>query len=78
MGRGNDFSSEIEFDDTEENVNLLDNNTSTNNEATSSYKYVRKMNHESFRNKLVNHFDILFLENKIKWPTRDGTFPVNI
>ena len=36
MGRGNDFSNEIECDDMGENTNLLDNNTSTNNKATTS------------------------------------------
>ena len=33
---------------------------------------VRKMNHKVFREKLINNFDILFFQNKISWPKRNG------
>ena len=29
-----------------------------------------------FRSRLVEHFDILFKQNKIKWPARRGEQPV--
>jgi hypothetical protein len=33
---------------------------------------VRKLSIQFFRSKLVEHFDILFKQNQIKWPSRNG------
>jgi hypothetical protein len=33
---------------------------------------VRKLSLQFFRSKLVEHFDILFKQNQIKWPSRNG------
>jgi hypothetical protein len=33
---------------------------------------VRHMPFDKFRQKLVKHFDILFRENKLQWPSRCG------
>jgi hypothetical protein len=37
-----------------------------------SVRIIRKLSLPYFRDKLVQHFDILFRQNKIKWPTRMG------
>ena len=36
---------------------------------------VNSLTLESFRNRLINHFDILWRQNQILWPTRTGTEP---
>jgi hypothetical protein len=33
---------------------------------------VRKLHRDYFRRKLVEHFDILWRQNKIQWPKRHG------
>jgi hypothetical protein len=35
-----------------------------------SLRIVRKLSLPYFRDRLVKHFDILFRQNKIKWPTQ--------
>ena len=35
-------------------------------------RVVRKLSLPFFRSKLVEHFDILFKQNRIKWPSRNG------
>jgi hypothetical protein len=67
MGYGNDRT---EVNDNpngrveEENINV-DNNDDNSN-------LVYKMNCYEFRQKLIDHFNILFEKNEIKWPTRNG------
>ena len=36
---------------------------------------VHSLTLESFRNRLINHFDILWRRNQILWPTQTGTEP---
>jgi hypothetical protein len=43
-----------------------------------SIRIVRKLSLPYFRDKLVKHFDILFRQNKIKWPTRMGAPAPNL
>lgn len=38
-------------------------------------RIVRKLSHDQFRSRLVDHFDILFKKNEIKWPRRLGARP---
>jgi hypothetical protein len=38
-------------------------------------RIVRKLTHDQFRSRLVDHFDILFKKNGIKWPRRLGIRP---
>ena len=76
MGIGNDFTNEDDSGD-EMETNLSEDKSITTSQST-SFQYIRKMNHDSFQEKLINHFDILFQDNKIKWPTRTGTVPPNI
>ena len=35
-------------------------------------RIVRMLSHDQFRSRLVDHFDILYKKNEIKWPRRFG------
>jgi hypothetical protein len=50
-----------------------DNNDISGNEPTPStggIRVVRTLRQDYFKRKLIEHFDILFRQNKIKWPSR--------
>ena len=76
MGSGNDrivdnnINNEI---DEATDTTFIDENNSI--EGCTS---VNSVPHDLFRSKLVDHFDILFNEQQIKWPTRTGTITPNI
>jgi hypothetical protein len=36
-------------------------------------RYVPRLSYGYFRSRLVEHFDILSTQNKIKWPSRLGS-----
>ena len=38
-------------------------------------RIVRKLTNDQFRGRLVEHFDILYKKNQIKWPRRHGVRP---
>ena len=68
MGVGNDrsyFENDPEKDSDEES-------TFQDNDVNNEFQFVRAIHHNTFRQKLINHFDILFTQHKIKWPTRTG------
>jgi hypothetical protein len=73
MGFGNDYIID-DYDDDDQ----LDNNTINNNNDDQHIKLVCDMPCFEFREKLINHFDILFQQNKIKWPTRNGIIEPSI
>ena len=84
LGNGNDRveNGNDELSDDEEwsiNSSSIDNtinnnNNNVNNNASDniSYKIVRKLEYSYFRTKLIEHFDILFQNQQIVWPTRIG------
>ena len=75
MGRGNDFdplagspeqaSPEQGTTDGEPAAHVEEN-------TEESTVFVHKLRLETFRKRLVEHFDILFTQNKVKWPSRTG------
>ena len=73
MGHGNDIIYDYDYDDNES----IDDNTGNNNNDLDS-KLVHQMNCFEFRKKLINHFDILFQKNEIKWPSRNGPIEPNL
>jgi Plant transposon protein len=53
--------------------NYFNNNNNINDHSnTSEIGIVHEMHHGVFRQKLVDHFDILFQRQQIHWPTRNG------
>ena len=72
-------NSSDEHDDEEYNTNmaLLQTVEEPMLPATSGgpVRIVRKLTHDQFRSRLVDHFDILFKKNEIKWPRRFGSRP---
>ena len=65
IGRGNDFTlDEDEYGSEDEEDEQMEPYA-----ATDGY-VVRLMNRDVFRSKLVEHFDILFQQRKIEWPSR--------
>ena len=43
--------------------------------ASGQVRMVRKLSNDQFRSRLVEHFDILYKKNAIKWPRRLGSRP---
>jgi hypothetical protein len=87
MGRGSDEIDRIdEIDDNDndkDNNNHMDNGDviddlltndeveiERNNERDNAI-IVRNLSFQTFRNKLVTHFDIAYKKGEIKWPTRN-------
>ena len=75
MGRGSDEIDRIdEIDDNENDVDDLLTNDEVeierNNERDNAI-IVRNLSFQTFRNKLVTHFDIAYKKGEIKWPTRN-------
>ena len=66
MGYGND---RIQLNET---VDEVENDNSNDNTI------VHQMQCYDFREKLINHFDILFEQEQIKWPTRNGTITMQL
>ena len=65
-----------DLNETNNNNNNTNNNniyTTIINENNNPCIAIRTMQHNEFREKLIEHFDILFTSNKLKWPTRTGT-----
>jgi hypothetical protein len=56
------------MDDYFNNNGFHNNDDNLNN----SCEMVHRMSHGDFRQKLINHFDIVFQKNNIHWPTRNG------
>ena len=71
MGHGNDYIDDDSDDDSDDE----ENNTINNNNNTNK---VHEMNCFEFRKKLIENFSILFENNEIKWPTRNGVVEPNI
>ena len=67
LGFENDFGNENKAHSGNEII--IDENT-TNFNGLNDLQYVTYINYSEFRQELVNHFDILFVQNKIKWHTR--------
>ena len=81
MGHGNDriededeFGPDFENDSGHSEINNGISTTENFLEVNEldDFQYVRNIHYSTFRQKLVNHFDILFQQNKIRWPTRTG------
>ena len=36
------------------------------------FRYVRQMTQNQFRRRLIEHFDILWRQGKVQWPSRNG------
>ena len=64
MGRGDDYTLN-EYDDSED-----EEDEQMEAYAVADGNVVRLMNREVFCAKLVEHFDILFKQRKIEWPSR--------
>ena len=76
MGPGSDrvmtSGSSAEEDETELSRLLF----TDDDESWDGARKVRNMTLEKFRSKLVEHFDILWKQNKIQWPSRTGLGPM--
>ena len=77
LGHGNDRIEHCDLSDDEESAasTSTNNNNNVNNTAGDTnlrYKVVRKLDYVYFRTKLIEHFDILFQNEQIIWPTRTG------
>ena len=55
-----------------ETENTKDDHVAGSDDAASECLKVNKMRFADFRNKLVEHFDIQWKQNKIQWPSRTG------
>ena len=66
MGRGNDIDANMPVPGNNDEHNVSDTNQGTE-EAIS----VKDMSYNSFRAKLVRHFNIAFHFNEVKWPSRN-------
>ena len=69
LGFKNDFGNDNKEHSRNENI-IDENNTDFN--GLNDLQYVRYKHNSKFRQELVNHFDILSIQNKIKWATRKG------
>lgn len=77
MGYGNDrherqhcpveAATDEEDDDTVE-----DNDANDLCDRENNIKHVSNISYIEFRNKLINHFDIMYQRREVKWPTRNG------
>ena len=70
MGFGNDRDEEM-IDENVERMELEEDDSMDNH----TFIYVRKMSLQAFKQKLIEHFDILWRQNNICWPSRKGTDP---
>ena len=73
IGNGTDIDENMLFDQNaneSRQLNILTDEECSSEEGD-SFTYVRRMDHEKFREKLVIHFDILFQRNQIQWPIRN-------
>ena len=72
MGYGNNS---FDYDDDESDQIIIDDQIINDNNNS---KFVHKMKCFDFKQKLIDHFDILFENEQIKWPTRNGGIEPNI
>jgi Plant transposon protein len=81
MGFGNNRLDEDDDNDNNEgndgntnNMTTYFNNTYDSDESNDivTHTTVHLMRHSDFRQKLIDHFDILFEREQIRWPTRNG------
>lgn len=79
MGAGNDMMLETDNDFTTNNdiePNIVDPETVLPIIAPDPVVDIRNIKYDNFREKLIEHFDIMFKRNEIKWPTRNGSIEV--
>ena len=69
----------------DDEVNDIINTTNTpvdifeiNDEPTTTSTNIRSIKYDDFREMLIEHFDIMFTTNQIKWPTRNGSLEVEL
>jgi DDE superfamily endonuclease len=73
--RGQLLDEEIKEDDLEEEAVVIEDApvpTPTRYDLTGAV-VVNSLSYDDFRNRLVEHFDILFRKNKVKWPVRKNS-----
>jgi hypothetical protein len=71
IGAGNDLESY------NNETELLTDVTDNPNDNYNNIRSLSKISNTFFRQRLVEHFDILFCRNEIKWPSRLGDNNVN-
>jgi hypothetical protein len=72
MGKGNDMNIRNEYDDDsndDESINIEEERADNIDEQ--KVRHVRKLSLDFFRGRLVEHFHILWSENKLIWPKRN-------
>lgn len=69
MQFGDDYTRDCENDDTNKKQKL-EPTVEEPLPPAGQVRLVRKLTQDQFRSRLVEHFDILFRKNQIKWPRR--------